>query len=329
MDGNRVLVAASYNRSMLDIKLQSEKPVSNDGLLGTVCYSIGNDSTPPAFAIPLRCIGQQALWEVFVTPDSILRERWRGIEVAKTQEHLFATCELNESEFDSIADCVRFGYDQLIAFQAMHPQFNLVKVWNYIDNITHGPGDDERYRQFCVGRALACEPHWSVIPAGCALGLRTNDRKFRLFWLASVHPVAAIENPRQTSAYQYPRQYAPKAPLFSRATQCQGRYWVSGTASIVNSQSQHLGNLNLQLEEIFRNFESLFKGQGHDVLNDAQFKVYLKHPDHMEDVVQWCQSVGIHRDRLYFLESDVCREELLIEIEPVIGSALRSAGVAI
>jgi chorismate lyase/3-hydroxybenzoate synthase len=47
----------------------------------------------------------------------------------------------------------------------------------------------------------------------------------QVYGLAARHPGTPVENPRQVSAWRYPRQYGPTAPTFARgmrsaATQC-------------------------------------------------------------------------------------------------------------
>ena len=59
-----------------------------------------------------------------------------------------------------------------------------------------------------------------------------------------------LENPRQTSAYEYATRYGPESPKFSRAIALScGDYatiFISGTASITGSQTQHAGDIAAQ-----------------------------------------------------------------------------------
>jgi hypothetical protein len=56
------------------------------------------------------------------------------------------------------------------------------------------------------------------------------------------------------SAYDYPRQYGPAAPSFSRAALTPDPLLlISGTASIVGHASVHLGDVTAQLEETLAN----------------------------------------------------------------------------
>ena len=71
----------------------------------------------------------------------------------------------------------------------------------------------------------------------------------QVYWLAGREPGIALENPRQLSAYHYPRQYGPTPPAFSRAMLvAPDLLMISGTASIVGHASQHAGSVQRQTD---------------------------------------------------------------------------------
>ena len=139
-------------------------------------------------------------------------------------------------------------------------------------------------------------------------------------------PARALENPRQVSAYDYPRQYGPAAPSFSRAMLTPDPLLlVSGTASIVGHASVHPGDVAAQLEETLANLDSLLRharartGFGSAQLGPASLvKVYLRSAARCR-----CRSRARLRERLgqdvpfLILAADICRSELLLEIEVV------------
>ena len=84
--------------------------------------------------------------------------------------------------------------------------------------INAGPGDRERYRQFSVGRAESFEASGLAdvqSPPGTAIG-GPQGSPFTVVLLASRHPCQLVENPRQMSAFEYPADYGPRSPKFSR-----------------------------------------------------------------------------------------------------------------
>ena len=98
-------------------------------------------------------------------------------------------------------------------------QPHLIRAWNYLPAINDGSGDRERYRRFCLGRARALEAadvSGQSLCAGTAIG--GEEPMLRIYGLFGTRPGVNIENPRQISAYRYPRCYGPRSPSFARAT---------------------------------------------------------------------------------------------------------------
>jgi chorismate lyase/3-hydroxybenzoate synthase len=146
----------------------------------------------------------------------------------------------------------------------------------------------------------------------------------QVYGLAARLPGIAIENPRQISAWTYPREYGPVAPTFARATRTPARQLlVSGTAAVVGHRSQHVGDTRAQLDETLLNLDSLLGAAGSDMaargLGAILLKVYLRDPDEAALVE------SVIRDRhpdvagQLILISDICRRDLRIEIDGIQG----------
>ncbi|WP_295959544.1 Rid family hydrolase [Rhodoferax sp.] len=208
----------------------------------------------------------------------------------------------------------------------LHP----LRVWNYFSAINTETWGMERYLQFNIGRQDAfrtmARPFLANAPAACALG--THGGGLNVYFLAAKVPPLAIENPRQVSAYFYPDQYGPRTPSFSRAALAAlpGQRWLflSGTASIVGHQTLHAGDVRAQTEETLRNIAALLAqanraegSQGKEgwTLAAVQYKVYVRHTADFEAVRA---VIDVHLPpaavRIY-LQADVCRDDLLMEIE--------------
>jgi chorismate lyase/3-hydroxybenzoate synthase len=138
-----------------------------------------------------------------------------------------------------------------------------------------------------------------------------------------------IENPRQVSAYRYPEQYGPRGPTFARAAYvvwggCEQLY-ISGTASIVGHESRHPGDAPAQLDETLRNLQSLQRAAedvaGTRTWEQRLFKVYVRPGTSLHDTERRLrQTFGEDAD-VMVVEAEICRRELLVEIE---GLALRA-----
>jgi chorismate lyase/3-hydroxybenzoate synthase len=218
-------------------------------------------------------------------------------------------------------------FETLAATDCLH----LLRLWNYFSRINEVTQGLERYRQFNSGRQQAfLASRRSALegaPAACALGIQTGP--LRVYFLAGRVIPTAIENPRQVSAYHYPHDYGPSAPTFSRAALAdaganQQALFISGTASIVGHTSLHLGDVVQQTDESMTNIETVRalaqqQAAAHFPLDGLNYTVYLRHAQDLSRVRQTMEArLGANspaaRHALY-VQADVCRSELLVEIE--------------
>lgn len=202
---------------------------------------------------------------------------------------------------------------------------HLLRIWNYLDDITLGEGDEERYKRFCVGRAAGLGTGFATdsLPAATAIGrIRANGR-LQVYWLASRIPGRPLENPRQVSAYRYPRQYGPQPPSFSRAMLPPGAMplLLSGTASIRGHESCHLDCVQSQLDETLTNIARLVEvarglrpalpaalGAG------SPLKAYVREADELA-AVDAALAARVPDAPRVVLHARVCRRELRLEID--------------
>ncbi len=244
--------------------------------------------------------------------------------------YLFFAIEIDEPAVGGIEAAAEQAYAavcQLIAtyrFADGGPG-HILRLWNYMDAINEGSGDDERYRHFCCGRARGLDPAArNGYSAATAIGRRDGKRILQVYGLAAREEGVAIENPRQVSAWSYPRQYGPVAPTFARATRTPaGQLLVSGTASVVGHQSRHAGNTLAQLDETLRNLDSLLGAAGPYIaargINAALLKVYLREATEAAAVEQHLRRHLADPVGLLILLGDICRSDLLIEIDGIQG----------
>jgi chorismate lyase / 3-hydroxybenzoate synthase len=146
-------------------------------------------------------------------------------------------------------------------------------------------------------------------------------------FLAARRPGMAIENPRQVSAYSYPAQYGPRGPSFSRAvfSTWSGRpqLYISGTASILGHLSQHAGDAHAQTGETITNLRAVIAEAhkygliGDTDSSDTLFKVYLRRPEYQPVVEARLRKAFGPELPIVYLQADICRRELLVEIEVV------------
>jgi chorismate lyase/3-hydroxybenzoate synthase len=227
----------------------------------------------------------------------------------------------------AIEDVTEAAYREVLAASNHSGYPHLLRVWNYFGGINEGDGDREHYRRFCVGRARAIptEPVTGYA-AATAIGIPGPSTELQISWLASRHPGVPIENPRQVSAWEYPREYGPVAPGFSRAMlverPVQPLLLVSGTASVVGHESRHDEAL-AQLDEALVNLEQVIGraaariGLDADIGPRSVLRVYLRDAGDAPAIgVRLVERFG-GAVPFMLLEGDICRRELLVELEAV------------
>jgi len=241
--------------------------------------------------------------------------------------------------FDALA-ALGFGY--------------LLRVWNYVPDIVDHMDGSERYWQFNSGRQAAFSAAGRTVtgevPAACALGLIGGS--VTVFFIATRIVPIAIENPRQVSAFDYPRQYGPKSPTFARAV-CielgQAPYlFISGTASIVGHQTMTVGDVVLQTGETLNNLRAVIDaanqryspedGNPRFALAAMNFRVYIRRSQDFDvvraeliaafDALDTLDAFGkpAALPPIVYLRSDVCRPDLLVEIEAAGGYPMEVSG---
>lgn len=288
---------------------------------------------PRYLRVPLEPHGPAPL-EVWRGSGPVLRGRDGDVAWAEDGALQFGAIELDErpdpaggSDIEATSDRL---YRRLLEVLQQRGYPHLLRVWNYLDGITLGEGDEERYRQFCVGRARGLGGHvdTQTLPAATAIGRVDGARRLQVYWLAARVPGTPLENPRQISAYRYPRQYGPQPPSFARAmlppVNSAMPLMLSGTAAIVGHESQHIGSVVTQLDETLANFDSLLAAARSQwpVLPahfgpHSRLKVYVRHEDELEAVARALDArLGPDVPRVV-LHAAVCRRELRVEIDGV------------
>jgi len=206
-----------------------------------------------------------------------------------------------------------------------------LRIWQFIPGINQGQADQERYRRFCVGRARALDALGIAEDKMCgATAIGCLDETFRLFALFGKAPGLGIENPRQVSAWDYPRDYGPVAPAFARATVVAldgvdfskgSGILVSGTAAVVGHESAHPGDVSAQTEEAITNVELVVEqaqkthGTAPRAVGDQTFvRAYLR------NAADWSRVSALLKARwpdasIMGVAGDICRKELLVELE--------------
>ncbi|MEX2671490.1 MAG: hypothetical protein WD294_05200 [Phycisphaeraceae bacterium] len=217
-----------------------------------------------------------------------------------------------------------------------------VRFWNYVPDIQQQDGGNlNRYMIFNAGRwgALA---EWygndtafgSNLAAATALDVRSKHLVVQV--LAATEPGEPVENARQLPAYRYSARYGPLPPCFARATVVNDALmdrWmlVSGTASVVGEASRHPCDIHAQLRETFANLATLAAPAG-TTPEEAHgryrsLRAYVTRKSDVPVVEAAVRRTFHALEELEIVPADLCRPELLVEIEGV-AEAVRSGHAA-
>jgi chorismate lyase/3-hydroxybenzoate synthase len=237
-------------------------------------------------------------------------------------EHLYFAIELDEAICGGIDAAAEHAYARIGTFLAASEAPHVLRLWNYLDAINLGGGDDERYRRFCDGRARGMEAHVPTrYPAATAIGRHDGVRTLQIYGLAAREPGTPVENPRQVSAWRYPRQYGPTAPTFARGMRSGiDQLLISGTAAVVGHASRHAGDLDAQLDETLANLDSLLQQAGSSAAAlgaQSLLKAYVRNEADAAHVAEVLHARLPGIGGLLLLGGDICRGELLVEVDGV------------
>lgn len=268
-----------------------------------------------------------------------------GLQVRVAEGSGFAVVEvrvpgalaLGAGAFES-ACAAAYGqvFRRLAGFEARHP----VRMWNFVPRILDPLGEQpHRYMHFNFGRYAAFSDAFGsgdafrrAIPTASGVGHDSPDLK--IVSLSATSPGCAIENPRQIASYCYSHRWGLLPPCFARATRIAGvddepLLLVGGTASVCGEDSVHLEDLEAQAQETFLNLAVLVQAAeerppGPQPTREAvdallrryhRLRVYYVHAHHRDAVHDLVRQRFPAETEAELLRADLCRPELLIEIE--------------
>jgi chorismate lyase/3-hydroxybenzoate synthase len=248
---------------------------------------------------------------------------------------LFGSIALDEASLtgrgaDALMRATEIAYQEIFELLGETQHSHLIRIWNYLADINVHAGGDERYRHFNSARQTAFRKSgratMGTVPAACALGSPSGS-PLSIYFLAARQPARMIENPRQTSAYHYPPKFGRHSPIFSRACvwgdSDHSRLFISGTASIVGHDTLHRGDVMAQTRETMINIGALVDEANHMVsakryaVEALKLKVYVRAAADLPAIEATLAQILSPSTFVIYLQADVCREDLLVEIEAV------------
>lgn len=320
----------------LDIKLgQDISPITPDhNLLLGFHFGTGPETYdhPAVIRLNLEPIDCDSLIESWWYAGEVSFTESGPARIAECHDYTVVTVQKEEPESGDFRAFTYHAYRDLLLAVRSTKHTRVVKMWNYFDGINHGDEDKEKYRQFSIGRAEAFRDvgiRDEEAPTGTAIGTM-HGRDLSLIALASKQDFQFAENPRQMSAFHYPRQYGPRSPVFSRggivSSASHKLLLISGTAAIVGHESMSPYDTHLQTNETFKNLDLLCEAvsnldpDGPPLILDEEsvLRVYLRNTEDHEFVSKRLEkALGKCNHKVAFLHASICRRELMVEIDGV------------
>jgi enamine deaminase RidA (YjgF/YER057c/UK114 family) len=312
-------------------------------VLAVVCYARDGDALAsplpdmPAAHVMLPVLaGLDGTVEVWRLAGPMQSGQHGRVQYRRNERMLFAALSIAEQEFaapqsDRSASALRGAtravyrqlFDALSALGFPHP----LRIWNVLPEINGQTREGERYWHFNDARQEAFigvrRDIADNVPAASALG-SPHAGPLTVYCIASTRAPITLENPRQRSAWDYPAQYGPKSPTFARGCIESGpaqTLFVSGTASIIGFETAHAGDVRAQTQETLRNIGALLAaanarlGSERYALERLSYKVYVRRPEDLSHIDQELRRAIGPEARALYLKADICRRDLLVEIE--------------
>ena len=294
---------------------------------------------------------QRIFAPIFGSTAAVIEETWltgllpvsgrsEGIVWCRSGNLLYGVLELDEADFAGAQGCSALqaasaeAYRRIFRLLETQQLPHLWRVWNYLAAINQETDGLERYRQFNIGRQdafLECQRGATGnVPAACALGLAGGP--LSIAFMAGDQPAVPLENPRQVSAYNYPAEYGPRSPTFSRAALVylpgQETLFISGTASIVGHQTVHPDDVVGQCRESLANVAVVVEAANRlsralpYTLAELAYRVYVRHAADFPAVQTTLLGLIGAGAEIVYVQADICRRDLLIEIEAMASHSL-------
>ena len=227
--------------------------------------------------------------------------------------------------------------DAILSKHGFRPE-DIVRQWNYIGNITHHREGRQNYQEFNDARtAYYKKGNWTNgYPAATGIGASCEGIIVGCIAYKSAGHIFPINNPLQIAAHEYSKKVLvddnanaiKSTPKFERAKLIEigdkACCFVSGTAAIRGEQSMEANSASSQTIQTIENIEYLVSKENLERygckrydLHYVNLRVYIKNAEDYEEVRAVVEEKYPDIHTVYTI-ADVCRQELLVEIEGIL-----------
>ena len=226
---------------------------------------------------------------------------------------------------------------------------DVVRQWNYIENITHIPDKKQNLQHYQIFNDVRSKYYGKAnfkngYPSATGIGSDEGGVIINFIALAgsSDIQISPLMNPGQIDAHKYSQKVLvgsgvfvedeKSCPKFERGktvfTHEGYKIYISGTASIIGEETVHPTDVEKQTVTTINNIKNLTKPENLSEFSaispveDYEYsyvRAYVKHKKDIDIVKRTCEK-HFQSKCFQYLVADICRSDLLVEIEALIES---------
>ncbi len=193
---------------------------------------------------------------------------------------------------------------------------NVVRTWLYMDRIL------EWYDSFNLVRTAFFTEHNvfdGIVPASTGIGVANACRAAMVADVLAIEPktsdvnIEMVDSPLQGAAWEYGSSFSRGIEV--AVPDCRKLY-ISGTASITpDGATAHVGDIEKQIALTMDVVEGILGGRGMGWDNTIRAIAYFKDIQDVPHYHAFCSSRDLPQFPVSLAHADVCRDDLLFEIE--------------
>ena len=337
-----VLTQIEYTKTILKIaffgKVQNNgEYLQNITILRNVVQGYYPADAPLISYIAQETATQRLVAEVtFLTDSSATVERHRNFTLLKNGECAelitggIIPDDMSESTYGQAGSIFK-GIEKMLQSNGFKPS-DIYRQWNYIQGITMLNDGSQNYQEFNDARSIfynKCQ--WdNGYPAATGIGTDAGGVVVEVNAIKSHDKNLPIDNPLQIAAHNYSQNVLDgkvieelkerTTPKFERARLLGNTIFISGTAAIKGEQSIAAKNAVEQTAETMEIMDKLVSKKNIPTENNGAcydlLRVYVKRKEDIGAVKDYMDT-HYSAAQKHYLVADVCRPELLVEIEGI------------
>ncbi len=203
---------------------------------------------------------------------------------------------------------------------------DIYRQWNYINDITGEQNGLQNYQEFNDARSsFYSQTEWqNGYPSATGIGQNGGGIMVEIFASKGNTTNTAIDNPMQIAAHNYSQNVlagmseCKTTPKFERARLVDDHIYISGTAAIKGEESICSNDSVIQTSATMEIMNCLISPKNIPTnctsTKYSTLRVYVKHDEDIKAIKEFMDNNYPAPQKIY-LKCDICRRELLVEIE--------------